>query len=385
VSPNINFDVSGTILIIDDDLITLEIHRSALSGQFEIDAASSGKQALQICSESLPDLILLDVRMPEMDGYETCARLREFTDVPIIFVTATETLEEHLKAFDVGGDDIIFKPIIKDLLLRKASLAIHRKNERLKLGSENKSSLNERMKFFSSAGEAGVLQRFTKACLTSNSVKDIGNHLLAAMNNFKLDSCVLIRNDEDTTIISSHGAPSPIELSILESPGSTGRLFQYKHRLLINYDRISVLVSNMPQEEDEYSSAILDNIVMLVELTETLCENAEMRLKSISQTEQMQVALQTAYNETETVNRLRHNSQADLRLLLQDLVDSVESTYTWLGTSNSQEESISKAMYDSIDKILNVLEETGQQYDNGFQTILSLLNAEDFGGEIHLF
>ena len=83
----------------------------------------------QICKDQLLDLVLLDVMMPEMDGYETCRKLKEFTDIPIIFATVSVSLEDHLKAFDASAEDLITKPIVPEILVRKVLLAIQRKKE----------------------------------------------------------------------------------------------------------------------------------------------------------------------------------------------------------------------------------------------------------------
>ena len=329
--------------------------------------------------------MLLDVNMPEMDGYETCKKLREFTDIPIIFVTASESLDEHMKAFDVGGDDLILKPVVREILLRKVALAIHLKNEKLKLTNEKNSLQSVAMNFLSAVGESGVLRKFMQASLNSSTPKELGTQLVAAIKDFGLDSSVLIRGKEEPTFLTSHGEPSEIEKSILDQSKCMGRIFQYKQRLVVNYDRVSVIVTNMPPENSEQTGRILDNIAMLVEMTETLCDNVELRQSSNSRAEHMQVALQTAYNETETLDVMRHNAQVDLRLMLQELVDNIEKSYAWLGTSRTQEDSISKTMYVSVEKILNILETSGDLYDKGFERILSALRPDDLGGEIHLF
>jgi CheY-like chemotaxis protein len=82
-----------------------------LAKHFAVTAAASGEEALALCAQELPDLVLLDVTMPGLDGYQTCRLLRErHPRVPIIFVTACQTLDEHLHAFEAGGDDLI-KPV----------------------------------------------------------------------------------------------------------------------------------------------------------------------------------------------------------------------------------------------------------------------------------
>lgn len=90
----------GYVLVVDDVPTTRAVHSLILSRHFEVKNAASGDEALQMCAERRPDLVLLDVEMPGLDGFETRRRLRETFDFPIIFATAHEPLDEHLKAFD---------------------------------------------------------------------------------------------------------------------------------------------------------------------------------------------------------------------------------------------------------------------------------------------
>ncbi len=102
------------ILLIDDDLDTLRLVGLMLQRQgYEVRAASNGPQALTLAQSELPDLILLDVMMPEMDGYEVARRLRSdpmTTDVPIIMFTAKTQVDDKVMGFEAGADDYLTKP-----------------------------------------------------------------------------------------------------------------------------------------------------------------------------------------------------------------------------------------------------------------------------------
>lgn len=377
--------VSGLVLVVDDENTARTLHRTALSSRFDVVSASSGEETLQLCHERLPDLVLLDVMMPGMDGYETCRRLREFTDIPIIFATANESLDEHLKAFDAGGDDIITKPVVREILLRKAALAIQRKNERQSLRSEKDNLQSMAMNFLSAVGESGVLQKFMQASLTSSTSKELGRHLVEAIRDFGLECSVLIRDQASSTTLTSQGEPSAIEISILEQSASMGRIFQFRHKLVVNYDRVSVIVNNMPADDADKSGRIRDNVAMLAEMTDTLCENVDMRQASMSRAEQLQVALGAAVMAIEALHEKNRNAQSDTRLLLQELVDNIEKSYSWLGTSRDQEARISQTMYGSVEKILQLLESSSVQSDEEIEKILSALRGGHVGGEVDLF
>ncbi len=109
-----NKTVKQTILIVDDTPANLDILKGILADDYNIIAAINGHIALKIASKQAPDLILLDIMMPEIDGYEVCRQLKanqETFAIPIIFITAMMEAKDEQKGFDVGAIDFITKPI----------------------------------------------------------------------------------------------------------------------------------------------------------------------------------------------------------------------------------------------------------------------------------
>ena len=109
------------ILIVDDEPRVVRLVREVLSATgFEVLAAFSGENAIDLVALEQPDLVLLDIILPgTMDGYQVAKRLRDFTDVPVIMLTAKVREVDLLKGFDVGADDYITKPFSsKELLAR---------------------------------------------------------------------------------------------------------------------------------------------------------------------------------------------------------------------------------------------------------------------------
>ena len=113
----------GDILIVDDRPENLQLLFEALSREgYELRRVLSGEQALQVARFDPPDLILLDIRMPEMDGYEVCRRLKaqpQTQGIPVIFLSALDESLDKVKAFNVGGADYVTKPFqIEEVLAR---------------------------------------------------------------------------------------------------------------------------------------------------------------------------------------------------------------------------------------------------------------------------
>ncbi|MGW8250578.1 MAG: response regulator transcription factor, partial [Anaerolineales bacterium] len=102
------------ILIVDDDIDTLKLVGLILQRQgYEVTVASSGSQALEMMKTEVPDLLLLDIMMPEIDGYEVAVQMRSepmLAEVPIIMFTAKSQLDDKVAGFEAGADDYLTKP-----------------------------------------------------------------------------------------------------------------------------------------------------------------------------------------------------------------------------------------------------------------------------------
>jgi signal transduction histidine kinase len=123
---------TANVLIVDDTVENLRLLTSILGEQgYEVRSVTSGRQALQAVERDPPDLILLDINMPEMNGYEVCAWLKErddLKDIPVIFLTALGEVTDKVKAFEVGGIDYVTKPFqIEEVQARvKTHIALRR-------------------------------------------------------------------------------------------------------------------------------------------------------------------------------------------------------------------------------------------------------------------
>jgi len=122
--------MAAQILIVDDDVEALKLIGLMLERKgYEIQATTSGEKALQKASEAIPDLIILDVMMPDIDGYEIAKRLRdqpETQEIPILFFTAKSDIHDKIAGFESGGDDYLTKPIHPAELLSRVEALLKR-------------------------------------------------------------------------------------------------------------------------------------------------------------------------------------------------------------------------------------------------------------------
>ncbi|MGN0608277.1 MAG: HD domain-containing phosphohydrolase [Oscillospiraceae bacterium] len=127
------------LLIVDDDKINLSAAKNALSGSYKITAVTSGGQALIFLQNNTCDLILLDINMPEMDGFEVMTKIREnprLADIPIIFLTADNDPEIESRCLKEGAMDFITKPFVQNVMLSRISHALELEALRRDLSAE---------------------------------------------------------------------------------------------------------------------------------------------------------------------------------------------------------------------------------------------------------
>ena len=122
----------ATVLLIDDELVNIKILSDILKGEYEVIFATSGEEGVHRAVESIPDIILLDVMMPGMDGYAVCSRLQQDTrtaGIPVVYVTALGSTAQEVKGLNTGAIDYITKPINGEIV--KARVRNHLKFRRV--------------------------------------------------------------------------------------------------------------------------------------------------------------------------------------------------------------------------------------------------------------
>ncbi|TAN49884.1 MAG: two-component system response regulator [Betaproteobacteria bacterium] len=175
-----------SILIVDDTPENLALMDGLLGDEYDTIVANNGERALKVAfSDSIPDLVLLDIEMPGMDGYEVCRRLKaeaRTRDVPVIFLTARSQIEDEQKGFKVGAVDYITKPISAPIVLARVHTHLTNKAAADFLKDKNaylEAEVTRRMR------ELQVVQDVTimaMASLAETRDNETGNHIRRTQN-----------------------------------------------------------------------------------------------------------------------------------------------------------------------------------------------------------
>ncbi|MBM3942907.1 MAG: response regulator transcription factor [SAR202 cluster bacterium] len=118
---------NACVLVVEDDSRMLRLEQLTLEKEgYSVTLSQSGEEALEILAETNPSLVLLDIGLPGMDGFTTCQRIREFSQVPVIMVTARDINKDKVRGLEFGADDYITKPFLASELAARVKAALRR-------------------------------------------------------------------------------------------------------------------------------------------------------------------------------------------------------------------------------------------------------------------
>ncbi|WP_317928947.1 PleD family two-component system response regulator [Halioxenophilus sp. WMMB6] len=268
------------ILSVDDESTNQKLIQSALGQYYELSFATSGEEALTLFQSVAPDLILLDVHMPGMDGLKVCREVRKLAaaeQLPIIFVSALTTLEDKLKGYEAGANDYIGKPILLPELASKVQLLLQQKQRY----TEIESTLNgTRQAMFSAihyAGELGEVIRFFENSYGANDFAELAKAIFSATDHLNLAVSVQLRSADREENFSSREIIPPLEAELLSLARKGGRIISLNNKSIYNGKGVTILVKNMPLDDSELCGRIRDHLAILLRACEAQLELIETR------------------------------------------------------------------------------------------------------------
>lgn len=343
------------VFVVDDDQIGLEVIAATLEEACEVELFPSGETCLERVAEVKPDLFLLDVMMPGMDGYELCRRLKEdweTQDVPVIFLSANDDSETRLACYEAGGEDFIQKPFDPPELLSKLKVAQRILDEKAALREQAGYAQRTAMSAMVSMGELGVVLQFLSKSFTCTTLEDLAAAILDAMGQYDLQAAVQLHLGDQVLSLSKTGRDVPLEISVLNHVRDSGRIFQFKSRCVFNYGRVTLMVNNMPLDDQDRCGRIRDNGALLA-------EGADARLKAIEadqlaqrRREGIESALPQVYTTLERIQDNYRRNCFELTQVMIEFQEALTKAFVHLGLLEKQEELLANMANDFMMRLV---------------------------------
>lgn len=340
------------VLAVDDEPYNLEIIEEILEEQdFEVKTVESGPACLEVVEQYHPDVILLDVSMPDMNGYEVCRQLKanpHTQDTVVMFVSARGTVEERMEGYAVGAEDYIVKPFSHEELRSK----LHH----LKVISDEKDALIKQVDEASStafnamanSSEMGEIVNYVERIGEIWDIDALGKELLQCLSRFDLQGNAQLRVGDEAKHFSLTGGCSPIVVELFDMLKTRGRLHEFSQRLLVNYEKVSLLILNMPEHEPEKHGRIRDHVCFLVSVTEQQLGAIVTRHALQARQLQLSTAVEKIETEFRDLISLMNSTKAENERVFKKLQEELEDRIPLMGLDDDQEAFIYRKVDETI-------------------------------------
>ncbi len=343
------------VFVVDDDAIILDVLRATLAAECELHTFASAEACLSALADVKPDLFLLDVSMPVMDGYALCRQLKDdwdTQDIPVVFISASNNNETRMLCYEAGGDDFIQKPFDPAELLSKLGVAGRILAEKKALREQAGYAQRTAMAAMVSMGELGVVLQFLSKSFACNTLDELAAALLDAMQQYDLQAAVQMRIGDEVLTLSHNGRNVPLEVSVLNHVRESGRIFQFKSRCVFNYGQVTLLVKNMPLEDAERCGRIRDNGALLAEGADARLRAIETEMLAARRRAGIESALPRLYSTLDGVQANYRRNCFELTQVMIDFQEQLAKAFISLGLMERQEEQLSSMANDFVTRLV---------------------------------
>lgn len=347
------------IFCVDDDLMSDVIIESVFADEYVVEVFTSAEGFLRRLEAQKPDILLLNVGLPDQDGFLLCRDLKqnpETAAIPVVFITRNDTAEARLAGYEAGGEDFIFKPYVIDEIrhrIRRIRQVIEgRESMRQQLaGSEELSTL-----LLSNMDEYAALIKFMRVLSESADADAVAQAVLGMLHSYRLQGAVQVRLPDRTFTLGDAGRDHPMETAIIAHARTLDRIFQFKRCSAYNFEHLTVLVNNMPTEDADLCGRLRDHLAIATEVADAHIHAmaADQRFQGTQQDigKLLPGIRKTIHDYIERREQAHRTAAAQVR----ELVDQLILSFTPLGLSQELEEEISAMVLEKAQGILAVFD-----------------------------
>jgi CheY-like chemotaxis protein len=293
------------VLAIDDDKYVHHIIEESLAGFCKIIHAKDGDEGLRLTNKYNPDIILLDIEMPGMSGYDVCKAIKhsESTqDIPVMFLSSKIELSDRVKGYSVGASDYITKPFNAEELIARIKVLYEYRQQCAKLKLDIAKANKTAEIAMTESGDMGRIMRYVGQSYHVNNFQSLSEHFFAFFAPLNLDVVVVFWYQGTGVFYSQQSGVCPLEQELLEQHRQAQRFVDIGSSTIINYPKVSLLIKNMPVDNDALYGRYKDLFPHILEVTNEKVITMERSESSYEQAAQISTALQDIVKQLTTQN-----------------------------------------------------------------------------------
>lgn len=375
------------VLVIDDDKFVQKVIRKAIEGAgLSCRMANDGEAGIDEALRVPPDIILLDVEMPGINGYEVCDRLRNLPEIrqtPIVFLSSLSSLRERLQGYEAGGDDYLTKPFEQENLLARINVLLKYTEERKELQAQYQLAQETAMIAMTGTSELGLAMEFLERSLTYQTFGDVAQGLFETTDRLSLDCCLLVKADEQQSWYSSGGTISPLEKELIEMSDQSSRFLDFGQRTLVNYPNASLLVKNMPLDDMQRYGQVKDLLPILLSAVNTKINALNTQNALINQSADLLKSYVMIRKHFYGLATTLVENRDKTKSLMQNMVHEISYDLLRLGLEEDQEELLLQRFDSGVEGLMQQME-SGPELASTIKLILEQLKVNNEKQELLL-
>jgi len=363
------------ILVIDDDAVSRKVVEKYLGSEYRVLTAINGNQGVETALRELPEIILLDLVMPDINGYEVCIRLRSepsTKEIPIVFLSGRGSLTERLQGYEVGADDYLIKPFEAETLQAKVKVLIGYRQRQSEVSAQYELAQKTAFSAMTGSSELGQAMQFVEKSYAFSRFEDLAEAFFSFTDWLNLNSCLRFSMHKEDQWFSSSGMIKPLEKQLMAMVDKNKRFSDFGSRTIVNYPNVTLLVKNMPLDDMERYGRLKDLLPVMLAAV-----NAKVTALGTEYALNEQVKDAAAsfdkikLNFGELVRSLIENQQQGVKLM-RDMFNDLNHTLPGMGLDDDQEDYILDRVDSAIEETFDVLSMNEDLRDTLSMVVMSM-------------
>jgi len=350
-----------------------------LDEKYHLLHAADVSETQQLAREHDLKLILIDGSSIAAEAViEVCRELKDNSELPVVVLGNKETLQHKLDAYDAGCDDYLSPSMMFELKARLDRVLFNKiANDQLKMQLKQ---ANE-MAFIamSDTSDLGVNIQFLLDVNRCNNIDELGMRLFQALQSYAINCSLQMRSRYGVKNMEANGMAKDMESVLMSECKDKGRYVDFGRRSIMNYGGVSLLVKNMPVDDEKKYGAIKDNVFSLLQGCDARIQALD-NLQSLALESRLVKRLSSQMSHImSTVDASYQHVMRDIADVVENMADGVEQSLQFLGMDERQEATMQKIMETGITETSRVFNE-GMRVDEGLGELLQKIN-QVFSGE----
>ncbi len=348
------------IFAVDDDPVMNALLKAVLEKQYTVEIFGSAEDCLERLGTRTPDMFLLDVSLPGMDGYSLCRHLREndaTRGIPVTFISGHDTEEDRVIGYEAGGDDFVVKPFSTDELLRKVAVAMRLVKERTTLQAHTHEAEKLAGTALSNIGENVILIQLLRDLCRCSKATEVAEAVFEHAFSLGLKSVVQVRVGEFRHTLSVEGIDRPLEVSVMGHVHDMGRIFEFRKRAIFNHEKISVMINDMPFEDASTCEKFRERLALMVEAANLRLTSLEMAMAGQIQKSEIADTLSLIRDALQSMSERQKKTRIDATNTMYQMQENIVRSFGHLGLSGDQEVFINNLVSDGIKSLTSICAE----------------------------